>query len=130
MKKSKITGKTPRRKLQVLFVMFLILVFGIAFFREFVRRTNQEIAGPGEIADSIILSGNPGRAPSGYITDTQLRLMQGMNYEDMKRQFNLQRDFCIYIEDANGKILLAKSAAKLDLDVQACRSREFEIHAK
>ena len=39
-----------------------------------------------------------------------------MDYDSLKKSFKASRDFCIYIEDEKGNILLSKSAPSLNKD--------------
>ena len=60
-------------------------------------------------------------ASDGIINQNKLKDIQKMNYEELKNYLNVKNDFCIYIEDGNGNIILAKGSSKLNRDGIYCR---------
>ena len=45
-----------------------------------------------------------------------------MDYKEFKAFIKAKNDFCIYIEDENGRIITAKGADKFNEDGMACRN--------
>jgi len=40
------------------------------------------------------------------INESRLHILKNISYEDLKRQFRIEGDFCIFIEDTTGNIIL------------------------
>lgn len=59
----------------------------------------------------------------GVINQNKLKQIQSMDYEKLKSYLNIKNDFCIYVEDENGQIILSKVAPTLNKDSKACRSK-------
>ena len=47
------------------------------------------------------------------IDETKLDEIRQMDYVQLKEYFNTKKDFCIYIQDENGRIILAKGSPEL-----------------
>ena len=60
-------------------------------------------------------------ANNGVINDEKLEEIQKMDYTTLKSQLNAKNDFCVYVEDGNGGIILAKGSSKLNNDRIICR---------
>lgn len=60
-------------------------------------------------------------ANNGIVDENKLREVQNMDYGDFKASLKIKNDFCIYIEDGNGNIILAKGSSKLEGDGFICR---------
>ena len=60
-------------------------------------------------------------ANGGVIDENKLKEIETINYSDFKNVLKAKDDFCIYIEDENGKIILAKGSTKLSGDGLHCR---------
>ena len=52
-------------------------------------------------------------ANNGVIDDAKLEKIESMDYYEFKKSLNAKSDFCVYIEDENGNVLLAKGSSKL-----------------
>lgn len=59
-------------------------------------------------------------ANGGIVDENKLREIKKMNYNEFKKSLNIEKDFCIYIEDEKGGILLAKGSSKLKEDGINC----------
>ena len=60
-------------------------------------------------------------ASNGIVDENKVREVQQMPYSQLKKFFNAKKDFCFYIEDENGNIILAKGSSKLSKDGIYCR---------
>ncbi|MBI2650304.1 hypothetical protein HYX04_03245 [Candidatus Woesearchaeota archaeon] len=60
-------------------------------------------------------------ANNGIVDGNRLKEIRNMNYNDFKKSLNAKNDFCIYIEDGSGNIILAKGSSKLNGDGMNCR---------
>ena len=69
-----------------------------------------------------IIMGNHGMnlATGGVIDESKLEEIKNINYADLKKSLNAKNDFCIYIEDGNGNIILAKGSENLTVDGIFC----------
>lgn len=59
-------------------------------------------------------------ATNGVIDGDKLDKVQNMDYNDLKNALKIKNDFCVYIEDGNGEIVLAKGSSKLSRDGITC----------
>ena len=60
-------------------------------------------------------------ANNGIVDENKLNEIQNMDYADFKRLLNIKKEFCIYIEDENGNIILSKGSSKFNSDGIYCR---------
>ena len=111
-------AEKPRFRIDEIGLVFIVAIIIIAI-------TISQKANPGNDAGNtmkIILDGDLavlGR--NGVINQAELEKIQGMNYEQLKKYLNMKNDFCLYIEDENGNIILAKGSAKLSRDGIYCK---------
>ena len=59
-------------------------------------------------------------ANNGIVDKSKLQEIQNMGYEQLKSNLNAKKDFCVYIEDGEGNIILAKGSQKLTQDGIHC----------
>ena len=60
-------------------------------------------------------------ATGGVIDEKKLQAIKGINYDEFKKSLNVKNDFCIYLEDENGNVILSKGPSKLSEDGLDCR---------
>ena len=60
-------------------------------------------------------------ASNGIVDPSKLKEIQNMDYNKLKIYFNARKDFCMYIEDGDGNIILAKGSSKLSKDGINCK---------
>ncbi|MEK6943288.1 MAG: hypothetical protein AABX00_04460 [Nanoarchaeota archaeon] len=65
---------------------------------------------------SKVVLNNPGIEGNRVIDEKKFMEISSMDYDSLKKSFKASRDFCIYIEDEKGNILLSKSAPSLNKD--------------
>lgn len=58
---------------------------------------------------------------NGVVDGKKLDEIENMDYRQLKKEFNIKKDFCMYLEDENGNIILAKGSEKLIKDNSACK---------
>jgi hypothetical protein len=117
--KSRKTIKLSRFKLDeitlVLIVAIIIIVVSIS------QKSNQAASDAQNIM-KVVLDDNSAALPNDIVIgQKELEKIQGMNYEQLKKYLNMKNDFCLYIEDENGNIILAKGSAKLSRDGIYCK---------
>lgn len=59
-------------------------------------------------------------ANGSIINENKLKEIKKINYNDFKKSLNVKNDFCIYLEDENGNIILIKGSSKLSRDGLYC----------
>ena len=59
-------------------------------------------------------------ANKGVINESKLKEIQKIDYTTLKSQLNAKNDFCMYIEDENGNVIVAKGSSKLSGDMSHC----------
>ena len=59
-------------------------------------------------------------ASNGIVDETKLEKIKNMAYQDFKKSLNARNDFCVYIEDEKGNIILAKGSGRLNGDGLHC----------
>ena len=101
----------------------LVLIVAVAAILAGAYDRTHNISGPdAEKITRLILDGNEvSFANNGVIDQNKLKDIQSMDYKDFKRSLNANYDFCIYIEDENGKVIFAKGASRLSKDGIICR---------
>lgn len=60
-------------------------------------------------------------ARDGIVNEGKLREIQSMSYKNFKKSLSTNNDFCVYIEDEKGNIILAKGSSKLNNDGIYCK---------
>ena len=60
-------------------------------------------------------------ASGGVIDQNKLQEVQNMDYNSLKKSLNAKNDFCVYVEDGNGNLILSKGSSKLNKDDINCR---------
>ena len=99
----------------VLIVAIVIIVVAIS------QKYNQPLSDSGKLI-KLVLDGNSAElSDNAVIGQKELEKIQGMDYEQLKKYLNMKNDFCLYVEDENGKILIAKGSAKLSRDGIYCK---------
>lgn len=75
-----------------------------------------------EIITNMILDDHKSSfANKGIVDETKLEQIKNMDYEDFKKLLNAKNDFCVYMEDEKGNVILAKGSSKLNGDGLHCR---------
>ena len=115
----------PKPKFKIDEMTLLLIVAVIIMVVSVYDKMNKPVNEPKMEAEKIteIILDNHGMsfASGGVIDENKLREIQDMNYEDFKKSINAKNDFCIYIEDGNGNLILAKGSSKLNKDGLSCR---------
>lgn len=119
-KKEKLKTSKPNFNIDeitlVLIVAVLALIVSIAGYDNKAKRLNAP-----ELTEIILDDHVVSFASNGIIDENKLKEIQSMKYEDIKNSLKIKNDFCIYIEDENGNIILAKGSTKLNEDGLYCK---------
>ena len=73
-----------------------------------------------KITEMILNEHDISFANNGIVDENKLKEIQNMDYKDFKNSLKAKNDFCVYIEDENGNLLLAKGSSKLNGDGLNC----------
>ena len=101
----------------VLIVVIIILIVGFYTRKEAAK----ESMGAEKISEMILDHHLGSFANNGIIDDAKLKQIEGMNYAEFKKYLNVDNDFCVYIEDSQGNLILAKGSEKLNKDGAYCK---------
>ncbi len=99
----------------VLFVAVIAMV-AVIYDKTGTKETEAE-----KITEIILDEHEISFAKNGVVDANKLRMVQNMAYNDFKNSLKAKNDFCVYIEDGNGNIILAKGSSKLSGDGLRCR---------
>ena len=100
----------------VLVIAILAIIFGI--YHD--KKSEQHIDAK-KITEFFMDDHELGFAKGGVIDSGKLEEVEKMSYAQIKEHLGIQKDFCMYLEDDKGKIILAKGSAKLAQDGLACK---------
>lgn len=97
--------------------MLVLIVAIVAMIVSFYSKNSelQEMKAE-KITEMILDEHKISFANDGIIDENKLREIQSMDYDDFKNSLKAKNDFCVYIEDGNGNIILAKGSPKLKED--------------
>lgn len=102
-------------------VLVLIVVI-VAMIVSIYGKLNKPAEIDAEIITNMILDDHPTSfANNGVVDENKLEKIKNMGYEDFKKSLNAKNDFCVYIEDGNGEIILSKGSSKLRKDGINCQ---------
>ena len=93
--------------------VFLVLVVAVIAFLASIYEKEPEKINPEDIT-GIILKNNGIQLGDNILETKELDELQGMSYKNLKGYLKVSRDFCIYIEDEKGNVLLGKGSYKLN----------------
>ncbi|GEM_PF-2870370 len=113
MRKRKPKNIIAKKNNKVLVSLVLILA---AFLITVVFKYNKNSESDAEkITETLLL-------PGGKVIDGQkLEQINKMDYSDIKKSLNARDDFCLYMEDESGNVVLAKGASSLSRDGLKCK---------
>lgn len=93
----------------------LLMIVGILAVIAVVYTELNKPAMEAEIITNIILDDHKASfANNGVVDEIKLEKIKNMDYDDFKKSLNAKNDFCVYIEDEKGNMILAKGTDKLD----------------
>lgn len=107
--------KKPNYKIDEIVLVFIVVVIVMIVS---VYDQNKSKTFEAEKITSLLLDEHVfSIANNGVVDKNKLQEIQSMDYEEFKNNLNAKKDFCVYIEDENGGIILAKGSSKLDAEV-------------
>ena len=100
-------------------LVFIVLVIIIAVSVQEKGRQPQK-ADPEKILD-LVLKDISVKDGVMVLDQEKLNELQGMDYSAIKKLLNVDGDFCMYLQDGKGSVLLVKGSPKLSEDGVTCR---------
>lgn len=101
--------------------MFLVLVVALLAMIASIYDKNSERIDAEKITAMILDDHYLSFATNGIVDENKLRQIQSMEYAEFKKSLNAKNDFCVYLEDENGNIILAKGSSRLSMDGLVCK---------
>ena len=111
----------PKSNFKIDEVTLVLIVALIAMVVSINNKVNEPKMEAEKITEIILDEHEISFANNGIINEAKLKEIQDMNYKEFKKSLNAKNDFCIYIEDVNGNIILAKGSSKLNEDGLHCK---------
>ena len=119
MKQHKHQKQKPNFKIDEIVLVLVVALLSI--FISFYKTGEPKGMDAEKITEMILDDHVVSFANKGVVDENKLKEIQNIGYEDFKRSLNVKNDFCIYLEDENGEIILAKGSSKLNNDGMVCR---------
>ena len=112
----------PKSNFKIDEITLVLIVALIAMIANVYDKLNKPVGMEAEkITEMILNEHTTSFANNGIVDENKLNEVKNMNYKEFKNSLNAKNDFCIYIEDANGNIILAKGSSKLNGDGLHCK---------
>lgn len=94
--------------------IYLVSIILIALILILFRKTPNPSTQAAEKIAEIVLDDHPfSIATNGVVNESKLKEFRNMDYEELKKSMNAKGDFCIYIEDIDGNLILEKGSSEL-----------------
>jgi len=98
----------------ILIVAFLAIIVSV-YDRSLSGKSNEPQVLEAEKITNMLLDGRGiSFASNNIIDEKKVKALQNMDYSEIKKSMNAKNDFCIYIEDISGNVILAKGAHQLN----------------
>ena len=123
MKQHQTHQKPKSKKIDEIMLVLIVavIVMAVSVYEKMNKTGNEPTTEAEKITEIIMDNHGMSFASGGVIDGSKLEEIKNINYADFKKSLNAKNDFCIYIEDGNGKIILAKGSPKLSKDGLSCR---------
>ena len=103
-------------------VVLVLIVAFLAIIISIYNKANEPKGMEAEKITAMVLDDHEiSFASNGIVDGTKLKEIQSINYKDFKKSLKVKNDFCLYLEDENGNIILTKGASQLNKDGLVCR---------
>ena len=111
--------KKPGFRIDEIILIAIVVIVAIAV--GFYDKTQKvEYVEAEKIINVVLDGGDLGFANNGTIDEAKIKEIEGMDYKELKQKLNAKRDFCVYVEDEKGNIVLAKGSPKLNSNGLSC----------
>ena len=111
----------PKKIDEMMLVLIVAIIFMAVSIYDKLNKTRDNPTMEAEKITEMILDNHGiSFAIGGIVDEEKLKEIKNINYDDFKKSLNVKNDFCIYIEDGNGNLILAKGSSKLNKDGLYC----------
>ena len=111
--------KKKKHRIDELVLVLVIVLIGL--IASFYRKGHTTSGDAEKISEMIADHHEISFVSNGIIDEKMMRMVSQMNYAELKAFFNVTEDFCIYIEDGRGNLMLSKGTSKLNRDGIYCK---------
>jgi hypothetical protein len=115
------TEKRQKNHFKIDEIILVLIVVLIAIFVSLFEKSQDVEMIEAEKIITLVLNGNDfSFAKNGIVDEAKILEIKAMEYDELKEKLNVNTDFCMYVEDDKGNILLEKGSPKLLADGYAC----------
>ena len=112
----------PKSKFKIDEITLILIVAIIAIFVSIYHKSSQSpVMEAKKITEVLTDDHGISFASNGIVDANKLEKIKNMDYTDLKSSMNMKNDFCFYIEDEKGDVILAKGSSKLDAEGIGCK---------
>jgi len=117
----KSNNKTKKPSFKIDEIALVLIVVALAFIVGIYEKSSEtKKIDAREITEIILDDHYMSFVSNGIVDETKLEEIRKMDYTSLKNSLNAKNDFCIYMEDSNGNVIVAKSSSKLKNEVANC----------
>jgi hypothetical protein len=89
-------------------IFFIVFGLAILFIIAVLSSSNKDLKYTAEHITSRVLSSNSDLSilKNGQVDENKLTKLSFRDYEELKELFDVDADFCVYLEDENGNLIL------------------------
>ena len=110
------------KKIRIDEIMLVLIVALIAMIAGVSNKINKTEGIEAEKITKMILDDHSlSFASNSVVDEAKLKEIQNIGYSELKKSLKVKNDFCVYIEDWNGNVILAKGSSRLNKDGIVCR---------
>ena len=113
----KITGIMTKMDFKIDEIALVVIVVLVSLMVNIYDRHNRPMEAD-KITEKILSSGLD--IANSKLDESKINEMQHMDYRQLKDSLGIKNDFCIYIEDGKGNVILAKGSNRLNGDGIIC----------
>jgi hypothetical protein len=114
--------KAKKKPFRIDEIVLVLIVVSIAIFVGLFEKSQNVEMIEAEKIITLVLNGNDySFAKNGIVDEAMILEIRRMEYDELKEKLNVNADFCLYVEDEKGNIVLEKGSPKLRADGFACR---------
>ena len=102
-------------------IMLVLIVVFIATFVNIYAKVKEPDMEAEKITAMILDDHKVSFANGNVIDESKLNEIKDMDYGDFKNSLKAKSDFCVYIEDGDGNVILSKGSSRFNGDGLSCR---------
>lgn len=115
-------GKKNKFKFKIDEMILVLVVASLAFIVSVYEKSNDSKKIDAKEITEIILDDHfMSFVINGVVDEGKLKEIQQMDYVTLKSRLNAKNDFCVYMEDSNGNVIIAKGSSKLSSEISHCK---------